>query len=159
MNVNTPEIEELIAAWQAYLKTVDWQTLIAGIEPKIGGCGKVYELDNPLDRPNESFAIADMRGLEFSEPHKHINGETEIYFILEGMGKISLGIGDDARFEGLQPGVVIVTPPDTPHGTYSPHKDLVLAVVNTPPFDAGNVVTLNETDAAMAQRLLTLQIK
>lgn len=156
MQNDTQDIEGLIDAWQAYLKTVDWQNLIVGVEPKIGGCGKVYELDNPLDRPHESYAVADMRGLDFSELHKHINNQTELYFILEGTGKIGLGTGKDGKIEDLRPGVVIVTPPDTPHCTYSPNQDLVLVVVNTPPFNADAVVTLDEKEAEAARNLLTL---
>lgn len=153
MDSDSTKIEELVNTWQEYLKTIDWRKLVAGIEPKLGGCGKVYEISNPIDRQNESFAIADMRGLEFSEPHKHINGETEIYFILEGSGRIGIG----TEIKELKPGIVVVTSPDTAHCTYSPNKDIVLAVVNTPPFNANNVVTLDETEAAVAKRLLTLQ--
>ena len=56
------------------------------IHPKPTGCGPVYELKNPIERPNESFAIADMREIQVAEPHYH--PETEIYFVLEGRGRM-----------------------------------------------------------------------
>jgi mannose-6-phosphate isomerase-like protein (cupin superfamily) len=68
----------------------------------------------------------------FSEPHAHANGEAEIYFVIEGTGKV--GVGNEIK--ELEPGAVIVTPPDTPHGMYSSNKDIVLAVVNLGLFTA-----------------------
>jgi mannose-6-phosphate isomerase-like protein (cupin superfamily) len=145
------DIDTLISAWQSYLQTVDdWQKLIVDIDPKLGGCGRIYELDNPIDRTNESFVIADMRDMDFSEPHKHINGEIEVYFVIAGSGTMSIG----NQIKALEPGIVVVTPPDTAHCTYSPNKDIVLAVVNTPPFDANNVVVLNEADATALRNLI-----
>ena len=44
----------------------------------------------------------------------------------------------------LKPQDHVVTPPDTAHFTIS--HGLVLAVVNTPPFDAGNYVALTSSD-------------
>lgn len=138
--------EEVVEVWSGYLATLgNWQTLVEGVKPKQTGCGPVYELPNPIDRPNESFAIADMRQLELSEPHKHINGETEIYFVLQGDGKIAVG----SEIYDLSPGASIVTPPDTVHIT-RPGKDLVLAIVNTPPFNAENYITVNANDAEIA---------
>lgn len=138
-------MQELVTAWGEYLATVnDWETLVEGIEPKVGGCGLVYEVANPIERPDESFAIADMRQLELSEPHKHINGETEIYFVVQGVGKIAVG----NEVHDLAPGTSIVTPPDTVHITL-PGKDLVLAVVNTPPFNIDNYVVVDSTDDAV----------
>lgn len=131
-------INEIVYVWQGYLGGVpDWKELVIGVEPKAGGCGLVYELPNPIDRPDESFAIADMRQLELSDPHKHLNGETEIYFVLQGVGKIAVG----SEIKELTQGTVIVTPPDTVHITL-PREDLVLAVVNTPPFALDNYVSV-----------------
>ncbi len=149
-----PEITDTVAAWEAYFAIVeDWEALVAGVEPKVGGCGRVYELPNPIDSPQESFAIADMRGMEFSEPHKHSGGETEIYHIIRGVGKV--GVGNEIH--EARPGVTIVTPPDTVHCVYSPEQDIVLAVINTPPFNAGNYVSLDETQTAVAKNLLKQQ--
>ncbi len=142
-------INEVVTVWQEYLAGApNWEKLVAGVEPKAGGCGLVYELSNPIDRPNESLAIADMRNLELSDPHKHINGETEVYFVLQGIGRIAVG----DKFTELAPGVVIVTPPDTVHITL-PGKDLVLAVVNTPPFDFNNYVSVPSSESAVARAL------
>lgn len=148
-------MNEVVGAWQGYLDSAPhWEKLVEGIEPKVGGCGLVYEVSNPIDRPDESFAIADMRSLDVSEPHKHINGETEIYFVLEGVGKIAVG----TQVQDLQPGTVIVTPPDTMHVTL-PNKDLVLAVVNTPPFELDNYVVVNEDDPIVVSALGELGAK
>jgi mannose-6-phosphate isomerase-like protein (cupin superfamily) len=146
------DIQETVAAWEGYLRTIDdWHKLIDGIEPKIGGCGLVYEIPNPIDRPNESFAIADMRELDVSEPHRHINGEVEIYTVLQGIGKIAVG----TDIYELKPGVTIVTPPDTMHITI-PTGNLVLAVVNTPPFNADNYIAMTENDPVVADALQKL---
>lgn len=136
------EMRAVLHAWTMYLKTVkDWQALVAGVEAKQTGCGPVYELPNPIDRPNESFAIADMRQLKIAEPHYHAGGETEIYVVLQGSGTVVTG----GKEERVVPGMVVVAPPDTTHFTI-PEKDLVLAVINTPPFRAENVVVVHQTD-------------
>jgi mannose-6-phosphate isomerase-like protein (cupin superfamily) len=146
-------MQEVVGAWSEYLATVDnWEALVEGIEPKVGGCGLVYEVPNPIERPDESFAIADMRQLELSEPHKHINGETEIYFVVQGVGKIAVG----NEIHDLAPGTSIVTPPDTAHITL-PGKDLVLAVVNTPPFEIDNYVVVNTDDEAVSSAIRQLK--
>lgn len=147
------EIDEVVSFWEDRLKTFgDWEKKVAGITPKVGGCGIVYELPDLPERPNESIAIADMRELELADSHKHINGETEIYFVLQGVGRIAVG---DAILE-LSPGVSVVTPPDTTHTTL-PGKDLVSAVVNTPPFDANNVVFEDPNDPRIAATIDVLR--
>ncbi len=136
------QMEGVVAAWKPYLDSVqDWRQLVEGVEPKPTGCGPVYELPNPIDRPNETFAIADMRELKVSEPHYHANGVTEIYIVLQGSGQIVVG----RNLQPIEKGTVIVTPPDTTHFTL-PKKDLVLAVINTPPFNADNYVVVDETN-------------
>ena len=60
------DIDQLVAAWDGYLKNVDWQKLTMGTTPKETGCGLLYELHDGLDRPNEEPAIADMRHLHYS---------------------------------------------------------------------------------------------
>ncbi len=145
-------IDEVVGVWREYLSDMpSWEVLVEGITPKVGGCGLVYELPNPISRENESFAIADMRDLELSDPHKHINGETEIYFVLQGVGRIA--VSDD--IQELAQGTVIVTPPDTVHITL-PGKELVLAVVNTPPFELDNYVSVPSTDTEVAGALSVL---
>ena len=132
----------VVATWTVYTDSIaDWQKLIADVIPKATACGPIYELPNPIDRPNESFAIADMRELNYSEPHYHINGETEIYIALTGTGRVFVG-GTESQ---LQPGTVVITPPDTTHFVI-PTDNLVLAVINTPPFNAANTVPISKTD-------------
>lgn len=144
---------EVVAVWEEYLASAgDWQKLVEGIAPKVGGCGLVYEVANPLNRPNESFAIADMRELELSEPHEHRNGETEIYFVIQGVGRIAVG----DKITELSPGVLIVTPPDTMHITL-PGKGLVLAVVNTPPFELNNYVVRDPSEQSVARIIKRLK--
>lgn len=140
----SPEIQALVDTWQAYLTPVDnWQDLVQGVEPKATGCGPVYELDNPLERPNESFAIADMRGVDFAQPHYHANGEIEVYFVLAGLGRVV--VGNEIRV--VAQGDVVVTPSGTTHYAI-PHKEqgLVLGVVNTPPFRLENNIDVIGTD-------------
>ncbi len=131
-----PEVEDLISVWKPLVESInDWQALTQGLVLKQTTCGPVYELPNPLQRSNESFAIADMRNLSFAEPHHHTNGEIEIYFILQGSGLAVVG-GEEVR---ISKGSLIVIPPEISHFTV-PESDLVIAVINTPPFDARNVV-------------------
>lgn len=138
------ETDELVKVWQEYLRTADWQQLIKGITPKNTNCGPIYDIPNPINRPNESFAIADMRAIPFAAPHYHTGGESEIYFCLQGSGTVVLG----GKTRPFKPGDVEVTPPETAHYTI-PDKDLVLAVVNTPPFDSHNVIDLTDSNPAV----------
>ncbi len=130
-------ISDIINAWQNYLGSLDdWSDLLIGLTPKQTDCGPVYELENPIERPSESFALCDMREISITGPHYHTNGETEIYFVLEGTGTTYVG----GKATKLKQGTVVATPPDTAHFTVS--RGLFLAVVNTPPFDAANYVAL-----------------
>ena len=140
----SPEIQTLVDAWRPYLASINsWQELVQGIDPKATGCGPVYELDNPLGRSNESFAVADMRRIEFAQPHYHANGETEVYFVLAGLGQVV--VGNEVRDAVV--GDVIVTPSGTVHYAL-PDKGqgLVLGVVNTPPFKLKNNIEVAETN-------------
>jgi mannose-6-phosphate isomerase-like protein (cupin superfamily) len=132
-------LNEIITAWQEYIRTINWPGAIKHVKPKVTGCGLVYCLANPFERRlNESFAIADMSNLRFSEPHYHPE-ETEIYFILQGEGLVVVG----EREELVRAGSIVVIPPNTAHFTI-PHNSLVLAVVNTPPFRAEHYIPLIE---------------
>lgn len=136
-------MNEIIIAWQIYLNTIsNWKNLVNGIDPKITGCGLVYELANPIYRANESFAIADMSNLAFSEPHYH--PETEIYFILQGRGLVVVG----GQEQQVQKGSVVIIPSNIAHFTI-PEKDLVMAIVNTPPFNAANYYPLSDENLAV----------
>jgi len=139
------EIEDVLAAWQPYVNAIeDWKGDVErlGLKPKETGCGPVYEFGNPLpERAPEEFAIADMRNILVAEPHYHPNGETEIYIILSGLGKVIVG----GREIEVQKGSIVVTPPDTTHFTI-PRDNLVLAVINTPSFNPANYVPITETN-------------
>lgn len=142
---STPETEDLVSAWQQYTATMgDWQEVIAGVEPKQTYCGPVYEPKSPLNRPNESFAIADMRNVKVAEPHYHTGGETEIYFVLSGSGLTVVG-GEEMQ---IKAGDIIVTPPETAHFTI-PKENLVMIVINTPPFDPNNNIHVEQTSPAV----------
>lgn len=135
-------MNEIIIAWQLYLNSIDnWQQLTKGVDPKQTGCGLIYELSNPIDRPHESFAIADMRSIKCTEPHYH-REETEIYFVLQGHGIVVVG----DKEEKVQKGSVIVTPPHNVHYTI-PRENLVLAVINTPPFKVENYIPFTSENA------------
>jgi mannose-6-phosphate isomerase-like protein (cupin superfamily) len=139
------EITSLIDAWRPYIAAVeDWQALVEGVEPKATGCGPVYELDSPIGRSDESFAVADMRGVEFAQPHYHANGEVEVYFVLHGLGRVVVG----NEILQVEKGSVVITPSGTVHYAL-PDKEqgLVLAVVNTPPFELVNNIDVSETDS------------
>lgn len=116
--------------------------MVKGITPKQTGCGLVYDLPNPIERSSESFAIADMRKLKVTEPHYHANGEIEIYIVLQGYGSVVIGY----KTQQLKKDSVVIIPTNTGHFTL-PTKDLVLAVINTPPFNVKNYIALEETNA------------
>lgn len=141
------DIETVVDIWKRYMDGADWQELIEGVESKATNCGPVYEIPNPIDgRPNEGFAIADMRGVPFAEPHYHTNSEVEIYYVLQGLGRVV--VGDTVR--EVARGDVVVTPPDTAHYAI-PDKDhgLVLGVVNTPPFNPQNCIDVTATNPSV----------
>jgi mannose-6-phosphate isomerase-like protein (cupin superfamily) len=82
-----------------------------------------------------------MREVKVASPHYHKNGETEIYFVIQGSGLTVVG---GKEFQ-LEKGSVVVTPPNTTHFTI-PKNDLVMMVINTPSFNAGNIVEPTESD-------------
>lgn len=140
----TQEIQESVSAWSEFLKNQNWEQLIVGKNPEQCGCGLVYELPNYLGRAQESFAIADMRNIAFSEPHYHSAEVTEIYFILQGAGIVVVG---DTEYT-VKAGDVIVTPPLTTHYVI-PDKECVLAVVNIPAFRIEDYHVVTETNPAV----------
>jgi len=131
-------IIEIVAAWQEYCAALDdWQKLIKGVEPKATGCGPVYELPNPLKRPDESFAVVDMRDMEYAEPHYHPGDVWEFYFVLEGRATVVIGNAE----QPLNKGEVVVIPPNTGHFTI-PEDECVIAAVMTPPFKPEDYIKL-----------------
>ncbi len=137
-------MDEVIKAWKDYADSLaDWQTLIRGTEPKKTNCGPVYELPSPLPDRTETFAISDMRNVDVAYPHYHKHGETEIYFVIQGTGLTVVG-GQEIS---LKKGSVIVTLPNTTHFTI-PENDLVMIVINSPSFNAENIVEPEESDPA-----------
>ncbi|OGL31046.1 hypothetical protein A3D14_02175 [Candidatus Saccharibacteria bacterium RIFCSPHIGHO2_02_FULL_47_12] len=135
-------MDELIKAWQNYVDNLDdWQAVVKGVVPKQTQCGPVYEPPSPLPERTETFAVSDMRDVQVAYPHYHKNGETEIYFIIQGSGLTVVG-GEEIP---IQKGSTVVTPPDTTHFTI-PEEDLVMVVINTPSFNAANIVEPHGTD-------------
>lgn len=135
-------MDEVIAAWKNYLDSVeDWQAVVKDVVPKETQCGPVYEPQSPLPERGETFAISDMRNVKVAYPHYHKNGETEIYFVVQGTGLTVVG-GEEIA---LKKGSVVVTPPNTTHFTI-PEKDLVMLVINTPSFNAENIVEPTESN-------------
>ena len=132
----------IVEAWRPYVdgltRAGNWQAVVADIEPKATGCGPVYEMGSPIDRPGESFAIADMREIAYAQPHYHTNGETEIYFVLAGHGLAVVG----GREEQVGVGDVIITAPNTCHYLV-PRNNLVVAVINNPPFNPANNIDVD----------------
>lgn len=140
MTLSAVHTNDIIDAWKRFLANKEWEALIQGVEPRETGCGLIFELKNPLDRPTESFAICDTRNLARFEPHYHIS-ETEMYIVLQGTGTQVVG----GQVQQIEPGSIVVIPPETAHFTV-PDKDLVMAVINTPPFDHENTRGLTESD-------------
>ena len=135
-------MDEIIKAWNHYLNGLeDWQAIVSDVEPKQTQCGPVYEPPSPLPERSETFAISDMRNVKVAYPHYHKNGETEIYFVIQGSGQTVVG-GEKIQIEK---GSVVVTPPNTTHFTIPSH-DLVMVVINSPSFNAENIVEPTETD-------------
>jgi mannose-6-phosphate isomerase-like protein (cupin superfamily) len=131
----------LVRIVEPFLQTFDWQAGVKNEIPISGPCGLIYEIENPFEQFDVSFAIADMRGLAFTKPHYHINSETEIYIVLQGTGLVIVG----GQERCVEKGDVIVTPPGVVHFVL-PKNDLVLAVVNTPPFNLENMIEVHETN-------------
>ncbi len=135
-------MDEIVKAWKNYVENLSsWQSVVKGIVPKETACGPVYEPPSPLPDRTETFAVSDMRNVKVAYPHYHKNGETEIYFILQGSGLTVVG-GEEIL---IKKGSVVITPPNTTHYTI-PKEDLVMVVVNTPSFNASNIVEPHETD-------------
>lgn len=134
----TPKFRPLITAWQGYINQNNWKDITKNITPKQSDC-LVYELGNPLDRPNEDFAIADMRMAHYSEPHFHPDNNYEIYFVLQGTATLVIG-GEEYN---VNPGDVAIINPKIVHYAI-PDKDFVIAVVNTPPFNLKNYIPIDE---------------
>lgn len=140
------DIDEVIKVWKSYIGQLEsWQELVKNIQPKATGCGTLYDIPDPVNRPNESLAIADMRNLRFTWPHYHTKGETEIYIVISGNGEIVVG----NEVLAVEKGSVVVTLPDTAHYTL-PKDNLVLAVINNPPFDPSSSVDVTESDPAVS---------
>lgn len=140
LNNTYPILNPTINAWQEYLDQHSWQDLIKDVTPKQSDC-LLYELGNPLDRPNEDFAIGDMRMSHYSEPHYHPDGDYEIYFVLHGSAKVVIGRNEyDAN-----PGDILIIPPKKAH--YSiPDNEFIIAIVNTPPFSPDRYINVTEDD-------------
>ena len=85
-------MDEVVSVWRQYLDNLkDWKAIIVGVTPKNTQCGPVYEPNSPLPERSESFAISDMRNVKVAYPHYHTNGETEIYFVIQGTGLTVVG--------------------------------------------------------------------
>ncbi len=135
-------MDEIVSAWKQYLDNLkDWEAVINGVTPKKTQCGPVYEPESPLPDRTETFAISDMRSVKVALPHYHKNGETEVYFVIQGSGLTVVG-GEEFQ---LEKGSVVVTPPNITHFTI-PKNDLVIIVINTPNFNAENIVEPMESD-------------
>lgn len=58
-NLQPNNITETQNVWQSYFKKlIDWRTLVQNSAPIEGSNGLIYSLPNPIERHNESFAIA-----------------------------------------------------------------------------------------------------
>lgn len=141
-NEYASEIREVADVWQDYVVRIkDWHSLVDGVEPVQGGCGRIYEIGDLIGRTGEDAAIADMRDIPFAEPHYHPTGSWEFYIALQGTARVFVG-GVETRMER---GDVLIIPPDTAHYTL-PDDDFVIVVVNKPPFAPENYIPLAASD-------------
>lgn len=133
-------LQEIILVWGTYFsQQCNLQEIMETYKPIRSGCGIVYELPNALNRPNESCALVDMRTIAWTEPHYH--PETEIYFILQGNGLLVIaGIVQKITISDI-----IVIPSNKAHFII-PGNDLIIGVINTPPFNAENYIPLTESN-------------
>jgi len=139
---NNQNLTELISIWKKFLeKNNNWEQLVQGTPPKQSGCGIIYELGNPLKRPNENFSIADMRKILFAESHYHPDDNYEFYFALQGSALIVVG----RKEMNVTLGDVVIIPPNTAHFAL-PDRDFIIAVVNTPPFKSENYIVVSATN-------------
>ncbi len=136
-------ITQTINAWQTYMNTkTNWRELVGDVVPKHTGNGAIYELPNFLNRPNESFAVCDMRELLISEPHYHPDNDIEIYFVLEGSARVVVGNNEHC----VNKGDVVIIPSNTAHFTI-PNDEFVMGIVNTPPFKFESYIVVNQTNS------------
>lgn len=134
-------LQELILIWGAYFSyRCNLQEIMHTYMPIKSGCGLVYELPNCLNRPNESCAVVDMRTITWTEPHYH--PETEVYSVLQGSGILVIA---DVE-QKISPGDIIVVPSNKAHFII-PDNDLIIGVINTPPFNAENYIPLTESNS------------
>jgi mannose-6-phosphate isomerase-like protein (cupin superfamily) len=135
-------VTELIAFWSLYFAQCNLQQLMLTHTPITSGCGLVYELPNIVDRADESCALVDMRDIAWTEPHYHV--ETEIYFILQGNGRMVIAGCEQT----IAAGDVVVVPSNKAHFVL-PGNDLIIGVINTPPFNAENYIPLTATNSTV----------
>jgi mannose-6-phosphate isomerase-like protein (cupin superfamily) len=145
-NMTSHELDELVAAWQAYLETAgNWHAVTEGVTPKESGCGQLYILGNPVGRPNEDYAIADMRELPYSEPHYHPDGYYEFYFVLAGTALVVVA----GKERHVKTGDVVIIPPNAAHFSI-PDTQFVIAAVNSPAFKPEIYISLHKTSPAVS---------
>lgn len=140
-NKGQNNFQELVSAWQQFLKDNPWQGLLGSCVPLHENCGTVYELTNFLNRPNENFAIVDMRVIPHAEPHYHPENDYEFYFVLQGTAIVVVGKEENH----VKPGDVVVIPPNKAHFTI-PDAEYVIACVNTPPYNPEHYIKLTESN-------------
>lgn len=133
------DLKNIILAWQLFFNTNNWQALIINKTAKNGGCGLVYELGNPLDRSDEDCAIADMRNIKYIEPHYH--PEIEIYYVLQGTGILVIGEVENK----MKSDDIFTIPSNTAH-FIADADDLIIGIVNTPPFNPHTYVPLHQSN-------------
>ena len=94
--------------------------------------GRLWELTTHADSPAISVAYVEMR-----DDHRHRNGETEVYFILEGEGCMTI----DNEMIDLRPGTTVLLYPGAVHrATAYPGMPLRALVVCAPAFDPATLV-------------------
>jgi mannose-6-phosphate isomerase-like protein (cupin superfamily) len=145
-------LNALVRAWGQYLTNVlDWRQLVRGVKPVSSSRGLQYEVRNPFRHYNERLTIVDMSELHLSEPHRYLD-ELEVYFVLQGTGKMV--VGNEAL--ALWPHGVVVVPPGALSIICS-YGSLVLAVVHRPLPNPANYVRLSYDDSEVRAAVALLE--
>lgn len=131
------EAEQLMAAWNSYVTSLDFHAVMDTTQPAVTEDGKIYELPSPAELPGD-FAVVDMSGITVDTPHFHTNGEIEVHLPLEGSAIMSVG----DQVIDLQVGDGQLVTPDTPHFVM-PSEHYIVAVLSLPGYDPENQIPVD----------------
>jgi mannose-6-phosphate isomerase-like protein (cupin superfamily) len=95
---------------------------VGEVEPVPCPCGWSTRI---INRTHTDVAALHVTAIRDSERHYH-RGTTELYYVLEGTGKMELG--EERKAFEVRPGMAIYIPPGVPHRGYGEFKTIVVSV-------------------------------